>query len=636
MDLCVSENTVCMATTTVPRLAPATARDGVDTRPQGEKDNSVMPAGGSGETTCLEARSQDRDAQTAANMTLVDGWKMWITSCGFDPELWVRKLDAWDVPDESDEDPHPEQHAAALELFAWMFTVKCAWAHLAAEMQAGKSGVANALIRLCMQNANILGINPKTSMFVLTGMSDDAWKKQTRARVPKAVRDNVHHSGGLNKVKVQLTTLAAKDGLRNVLIILDESQVASNSSNRPNSLIYKTVRDLVPVEQWVERNIRFLTISATDPAKVMAMESCEASCFNVQLKTSEDYQSVESLHAAGRIRSLEDHGDIGSGDSVAELKRAVGAYSTPLWHILRPKTGKGAEVEEKLRKAFPGAQVISWDSSKRSAPESDGDDSSSETSGSLADINDLLANPPATHSFVLLKNMFYAAKTLNDKHVGVLWDRLGGNVGGDNARLQSLLGRACGYGKSQRTVVYTSTETVNRYLSFWKELCRTISATKTTSEFRAVDLHYRMPGVVAVSAAGGSARVAPLLGVSNPTAETAANAIAPTAGKVEVNQDNYAVEWKEFKTFADVKAYAPRVQEPKTDEEDFYLSSTTSKLKRLSYGDVKSLLGGKKTAGFDVRDMKVGGVRSTMYVCYRDLHDRNSVVFVVGRLTRTA
>ena len=57
-----------MATSTVTRLAPVTARDGVDTR---NKDNSVMPAGGSGETACLEVRSQDRDAQTAAITYLI-------------------------------------------------------------------------------------------------------------------------------------------------------------------------------------------------------------------------------------------------------------------------------------------------------------------------------------------------------------------------------------------------------------------------------------------------------------------------------------------------------------------------------------------------------------------------------------
>lgn len=583
-----------------------------------------------------------RDAQTAAKYMATEGriarWQKYIRDAGFNPEPWFQPPCPWKPNlDESEERPHPEQHLAALQVFAWMFTggVKCAWAHLAAEMQAGKSGVANTLIRLCLQNAEKLNLMADR-IFLLTGMSDDAWKKQTRARVHTDVRANVHHSGGLKKVQVLLNKLAAKDGLRNILIILDESQVASNASNRPNSLIYKTVRDLVPVDQWVERNIRFLTISATDPAKVMAMESCEIPCRTVQLMTTAAYQSVESLHIAGRIRSLEEFGDISSAKAIVELKRALTAYDAPLWHILRPKQGKTAEVEAKLRKEFPGAQVVSWDSAKRPTAESE-DDSSSESSKSLEDINTLLSTPPATHSFVVLKNMFYAAKTLEDKHVGVLWDRLGSNVGGDNARLQSLLGRACGYGKSGRTVVYTSTETVERYLGFWKALCRSMDADITTDEHKAVDLNRRMPGVVAVTTAGGSAMVAPVRNASNPTASSAANAVAAGAGRATTNPENYEVEWREFKTYEEAKAFASRVHLPKTDEQGFYLSSTTGKSRRLSYGEAKAMQDGKKTAGFgNAAKLEVGKTTSTLYVCYKDLHDKRTAVFMVGKLTRTA
>jgi hypothetical protein len=52
-----------MATSSNARLAPVTARDGVDTRNQ---DNSVMPAGGSGETTSTGA-TRVQGGQTAAS-----------------------------------------------------------------------------------------------------------------------------------------------------------------------------------------------------------------------------------------------------------------------------------------------------------------------------------------------------------------------------------------------------------------------------------------------------------------------------------------------------------------------------------------------------------------------------------------
>jgi hypothetical protein len=55
-----------MATSTVPWLAPTTARDGVDTRPQGEKDNWESAAAVNRETTRLGGGDQKVGGQTAA------------------------------------------------------------------------------------------------------------------------------------------------------------------------------------------------------------------------------------------------------------------------------------------------------------------------------------------------------------------------------------------------------------------------------------------------------------------------------------------------------------------------------------------------------------------------------------------
>jgi hypothetical protein len=575
-----------------------------------------------------------KEAKTALNQTSrIATWKKNLKAAGLDSRLYT-ETKAWDTEPEGDETYEP-QMLAALQAFTWMFgdAIQRAWIHLAAEMQAGKSGVVNALIRLALQNYEVLKIAPGR-IFVLTGMSDDAWRRQTRARLPREVRANVHHSGGLGKVQAEIRRLAAKDGLRNLLIVLDESQVAAAASNRPNTQVYETIRELVPPEEWVARNIRFMTVSATDPAKVMAMATCPVPAKTVRLHTTEAYQSVASLKEGKRIRALEQFGDIGSTvKSMLELKRAVGTFGTPRWHILRPKMGKTKEVEAMLRKEFPGAPIVTWDSTSPRTTEE-----GSTISGDEEDINDLISKRPEQHSFVLLKNMFYAAKTMEDTYVGVLWDRLGGSVGGDNARLQSLLGRACGYGKSKDTVVYTSIETVERYLGFWIDICRNVEAETSTDMYKASALNRRMPGVVATGGDNGLASVAPMRNTSNPAESSAANAVPASAGRVSVNPDSFAEpEWHEFTTLADAKRFAPRVHEPKRDEQGFYLSSTTGKKARLSYADVKAMQGGKKTAGFCIpKKMEVGKSTHTMYVCYKNLNDTTSVVFVIGKLTRTA
>lgn len=478
----------------------------------------------------------------------ISTWKKALKTAEMDSKLYSER-EAWDPAPGTEEVTHDAQMLAALQCFAWMFTGtnRRAWVHLAAEMQAGKSGVMNALIRLVLQNYGRLAIGPDR-IFVLTGMSDDAWRKQTRARLPEKVRANVHHSGGLKKVRDALLKLSAKDGLRNIVVLLDESQVAASGSNRPNTLVYQTIRSLVPPEQWVERNIRFVTVSATDPAKVMSMETCEVPCRTVRLLTTKAYQSVETLKTEGRIRPLdtkEGFGNIGSTPkSLTELKRAVSTYATPLWHILRPTMGKTADVEEKLRVAFPDARIVTWDSKVRATA---GDEEDSEVTEDLKDINDLLSTAPVTHSFVLLKNMFYAAKTLNDEFVGVLWDRMGASVGGDNARLQSLLGRACGYGKSKRTVVYTAMETVDRYLNFWRELCHSIDADTHTTAHVASKLHRKMPGVSAVETETGAKVV---------LTQSTANPVGIQTAEVPKTQKTKGVETTEVMSLDDARAWA--------------------------------------------------------------------------------
>lgn len=502
----------------------------------------------------VSQRTEGSDVPAEHTTSNISTWRKNVKMGGLNPEPWFRHRETWEETDptdaESEEMPHAPQLLAALQVFSWMYAAGAhqrAWAHLAAEMQAGKSGVINTLIRIVLQNSAKLGIRP-SGIFVLTGMSDDAWRKQTRARVPREVRDNVHHNGGLKKVQAQLLKLAAKDGLRNILIIFDESQVASSSGNRPNTLIYKTVRDLAPPSEWVERNIRFLTVSATDPAKVMSMENCEVPCRCVRLRTTKAYQSVESLNKEKRIRSLELFGNIGTPASIAQLQHALTAYDVPLWHILRPAQGKTADAEAKLRAAFPSAQVIVWDAERRSNAAAGGGDGSSESTESLEDINALLSTPPTSHSFVLLKNMFYAAKTLNDANVGVLWDRMSAGAGGDNARLQSLLGRACGYGKSKRTVIYTSIETVDRYLTFWKELCHSATAETLTEDHKATALNRRMPGVVAVTTEMGAAKVAPAKSAANPTGIAKTETVA--------QKDKEGVEITDVMTLAAAKSWA--------------------------------------------------------------------------------
>lgn len=391
-------------------------------------------------------------------------WRARIRSAGYNPDMFILQTDR------PKDKIHPPQYIAAMKIFFAMYCAPAdarkALVHLAAEMQAGKTGVCDALIRIIRRNVEDKHMAPNVykNIFVVTGLSDKAWVRQTRKRLPDV---NIHHNNTLAEMQTKLRAIGEK-GLRNVLIIVDESHVASAKSNRPEKCIYSELRAYLPnVADWAARNVHLLTVSATDPAIVLMIAEKERVVYGavVGLETSKHYQSVQQLREADRIRDV---GNIGP-ETVGELRRAVESYDTPRYHILR--TEKSRDTVELLEREFPGTAVLKWDANNKQVP---GDAASSTSDDN--DINDMLEKPPAVTTFIVIKRMFSCAKTMTDTHVGVLWDYVSKWEDKDSVRLQSLLGRACGYGRSQDTVVYTSMRVVDDYLNRWRDALRSVES----------------------------------------------------------------------------------------------------------------------------------------------------------------
>jgi hypothetical protein len=288
-------------------------------------------------------------------------------------------------------------------------------------------------------------------------------------------------------------------------------------------------------------------------------------------------------------------------------------------------------VRQKLLAAFPGCNVITWDSeSKGTSAREDG------STASFQDVNDLLSEEPAVHTFILLKNMFYAAKTMVDTHVGILYDRASNK---DDTNLQSLLGRACGYGKSTETLVYTSKQTVDNYLGYWKELCQSNRCPPSLSQVpvsEVAKLDKRMGKVRVVRRADGtggfhvpSSIVSPIGGSS----VGGGGGAAPLSTRETANEADFTSEWREFPTFDAAKAWGKHIRKP-DQINGFYQCSTTGKAKTLRYVEVMNMQGGKKTANLPWGKLKNGQSVYRLYVSYRDEHDAASAVFSVRKLTR--
>jgi len=565
-----------------------------------------------------------------------------LTSAGF-----VVGIDALWVPEfgfsydelEAAATPYAPQYLAALRVFHFFFASLStkAWVHLAASMQAGKTGVVTALIRLMMIGHNLATIKIRPAdIFVITGMNDDAWKKQTKERLPRGFRENVHHNKGLVNVQKALHSKAARNGgiLCDVLIIQDESHFACNTKNQPSRMIYDTLCALCPPSEWIANNIRLLTISATDPSAVIGVGAHTEISAVVKLYTTEGYQSPEMLLASGRL-----HDTFNLVDE-ASIRRMLSFVTEtygdePLYHILRPKQGKGDAVAEILRNLCPTATVIPWDSKSKS--KKGGDDKSSLTS--MEDINkSLLEIEPATITFIVIKNMFYAAKTLDDTHVGLMHDRIGHK---DDTNLQSLVGRGSGYNKSTRTHVFGSLATVRHYIDVWSKITPTETVFASTD---ASTLRGKMPGVTvrstgdaAVLSVAATRRLPTACGGAGSADEGAA---APAPKRVVHSEDDYESEWSPWYTTeeevnAQWKAWGGQARRLNTNEDGFKVCSTTGSAKVVKKEEIDNFRSGKKTSNMPIDSkIEVGKAKCRRYVAYTDITNKETAIYCVHMVRR--
>jgi hypothetical protein len=414
--------------------------------------------------------------------TLVAGqiadYKALIVAAGFSVVPFEREL-GW----RPDEDPdlmqfYPAQELTALQIFYKMFVIedKKAWVHLSAEMQSGKTGVINTLIRLIKANPKGCQI-PEHSIFVTTGMSDTAWVKQTMERLIWEVRENIKHSGTLKKIGATLKELykrISRDGsIKNILIVVDESHIASAKNNRPFKEVFDLVNRLCG-GLFMENNIKFLTVSATDPAAVIAAYKVKRGASSVYLMSSPEYLSVQKLYELGRIMAAK---DLANETHMQEFCTFI--KSNPQLHkkyiIIRANgSSKGVDrsssIKRHIEKQFAEFSPIitDWDS-KSPRPDRIKETDGTSTSTKMEDINELLSEEPSTLHFIMIKNMFYAAKTMDTSHVGILYDSYSQFQKHDTA-LQSFLGRACGYNKNSDVYIFGNIEAVETYIEVWRDI----------------------------------------------------------------------------------------------------------------------------------------------------------------------
>ena len=120
--------------------------------------------------------------------------------------------------------------------------------------QVGKTGVMLYISYLMTTTLlDELFINPK-NVYIISGMNDIDWQKQTKASFPFALNEHVYTRSDFNKIQ----TL---NSLENALIIIDECHIAIEERQQLSKKL--ALAGLNNPESLREKNVRILQVSAT-------------------------------------------------------------------------------------------------------------------------------------------------------------------------------------------------------------------------------------------------------------------------------------------------------------------------------------------------------------------------------------
>ena len=123
--------------------------------------------------------------------------------------------------------------------------------------QTGKTGCMTALIQHYILEYNI----PIDNIYIITGLSDKEWKKDTKNRMPDAIISRVFHRANLSKTFIR--DIREK---QNSLIIMDEIQIACEE----NQTIHKTFKEcgFYDLDFLFENDIKLVQFSATPDGNI--------------------------------------------------------------------------------------------------------------------------------------------------------------------------------------------------------------------------------------------------------------------------------------------------------------------------------------------------------------------------------
>jgi hypothetical protein len=313
---------------------------------------------------------------------------------------------------------------------------------------------------------SVLDHVPHDHAFIITGLSSVEWMAQTKERFPPELSDSIFHRNQFPSFVKKVT------GLKNVLIIIDENQIAFKEQQSVHMAFLEA--GIMHLDELRQKNVRVVHFTAT-PNNTDQFINHDFSDV-VFMKPDPSYSSAYDLYQQGRILEYKDLAGLLPGKDYSKVcwlnpKSYVDVdpvvfqnldeirpyLKEPRYHIIRTNHSYFHDVTIlNFKIAFPDAEFRSE-----------------------MDLDLTLAVKPLKHTFLFIKEKLRCAKTLQKDYLGVLYERLTKKPV-MNTILQGLVGRLTGYHSNKDAVVFSNPDLVLKYHEMWLD---SFSGTKSRNIF---------------------------------------------------------------------------------------------------------------------------------------------------------
>ena len=338
--------------------------------------------------------------------------------------------------------------------------------------QTGKTGCMTALIQHYILSYNI----PIDNIYIITGLSDKEWKKDTKNRMPDAIISRVFHRANLSK-----TFFRDIREKQNSLIIMDEIQIACVE----DQTIHKTFREcgFYDLDFLLENDIKLIQFSATPDGNMNDILDWKHHSAKVKLEPGEGYYGPKQAIEQNRVKQFQDLTII---DNVKELKECIESnYKIPRYHLIRvPNKRENKDGSNNQSKVITNFKCVFGGNCEYNK---------NYLKTKKNDINDILTKQPEKHTFIFICETYRCAKTIEKKFIGILYERYTFNPD-DSTIIQGLFGRDTGYNNNGDSICYTNIASLENYIKLWDDDMDfkkgTIWNTKTTLYNKKDDITY--------------------------------------------------------------------------------------------------------------------------------------------------